>query len=531
MPVIDILAKHASLTPDRIAISIAGNEITYKILYQRAEAFRRKLFNLEKRHPDHFGLPDEGRLVLLALPNHFRFGEIFVGGSASPHCVAVLSVATPPNQIEEIMRRLNPDLVICENKGCVIAKIARALDLPALYVEKDADTQSTYDRFLATYDRFLATYDRFLEGTIPDKTIADLPLGSFFIGFTSGTTGLPKAFIRNRQSWRNSLVPGREFFGLGKLHKTVAPGPMAHGVSLYALIETLDSGQTFESVRKFNVDDVLELLKTADRFVGVPTMLNELKRRADERKLVFTEMKQLVTGASKFDRQHYADACALFPNAEILQYYGASELSFVAVNKMTPRTLSYETSMSPVGKPFPGVKVTIRDENLSPLAPNKIGTIFVESNLISDGYLWGDNGKSFVRNQYGATVGDLGMMDKNGELYVMGRAGGMIISGGNNIYLAEIETALKTIPNISEAIAFGISDDVYGERLVSVVSFKNAALTENELREFCRPLMEKFKIPKDFYLINHWPMTWSGKIARVIVKRMVEEGTPEVTRL
>jgi len=187
--------------------------------------------------------------------------------------------------------------------------------------------------------------------------------------------------------------------------------------------------------------------------------------------------------------------------------------------------------MSPVGKPFPGVKVTIRDENLLPLAADKIGTIFVKSDLISDGYLWGDNGKSFVRNQYGATVGDLGMINKNGELYVMGRAGGMIISGGNNIYLAEIETALKTIPQISEAIAFGIADGIYGERLVSVVSFKDAALTENELREFCRPLMEKFKIPKDFYLINHWPMTWSGKIARVIVKKMVEEGDTEVTRL
>jgi len=306
---------------------------------------------------------------------------------------------------------------------------------------------------------------------------------------------------------------------------------MAHGVSLYALIETLDSGQTFESVKKFDVDEVLELLKTADRFVGVPTMLNELKQRADEHKSVFTGVKQLVTGASKFDRQHYNDARALFPNAEILQYYGASELSFVAVNQMTPQTLSHENSMSPVGKPFPGVKVTIRDENLSPLAPDKIGTIFVESNLISDGYLWGDNGKSFVRNQYGATVGDLGMMDENGELYVMGRAGGMIISGGNNIYLAEIETALKTIPNISEAIAFGIADDVYGERLVSIVSFKDAPLTEDELRGFCRPLMEKFKIPKDFYLINHWPMTWSGKIARVIVKKMVEEGDTEVTRL
>ena len=517
MPVIDALAKHATLTPDKIAISIAGNEITYKTLYQRAEALRGNLFNLEKRHPDRFGLPDDGRLVLLALPNHFRFGEIFAGGSASPHCVAVLSVATPPNQIEEIMRRLSPDIVICENKNCIIAEIARALDLPALYVEKDADTSSTYERFL--------------EGTIPDRAIADLPLGPFFIGFTSGTTGLPKAFIRNRESWRNSLVPGREFFGLSKLHKAVAPGPMAHGVSLYALIETLDSGQTFESVKKFDVDEVLELLKTADRFVGVPTMLNELKQRADEHKSVFTGVKQLVTGASKFDRQHYNDARALFPNAEILQYYGASELSFVAVNQMTPRTLSHENSMSPVGKPFPGVKVTIRDENLSPLAPDKIGTIFVESNLISDGYLWGDNGKSFVRNQYGATVGDLGMMDENGELYVMGRAGGMIISGGNNIYLAEIETALKTIPNVSEAIAFGIADDVYGERLVSVVSFKENGFNANELREFCRPLMEKFKIPKDFYLINHWPMTWSGKIARVIVKKMVEEGNPEVTRL
>ena len=517
MSVIDVLAKHAGLTPDRIALSIAGNEITYKTLYQRAEAFRRNLFNLEKRHPDRFGLPDDGRLVLLALPNHFRFGEIFVGGSASPHCVAVLSVATPPNQIEEIMRRLSPDIVICENEDCVIAEIARTLDLPALYVEKNADTSSTYDRFL--------------EEIVPDRAITDLPFGPFFIGFTSGTTGLPKAFIRSRQSWRNSLVTGRKFFGLGKLHKAVAPGPMAHGVSLYALVETLDSGQTFESVRKFDVDEVLELLKTADRFVGVPTMLNELKQRANELTLVFPRMKQLVTGASKFDRQHYDDARALFPNAEILQYYGASELSFVAVNKMTPRTLSHETSMSPVGKPFPSVKVTIRDENLLPLSADKIGTIFVESDLISDGYLWGDNGKSFVRNQYGATVGDLGMIDKNGELYVMGRAGGMIISGGNNIYLAEIETALKTIPDISEAIAFGIADDIYGERLVSVVSFKDAPLTADELREFCHPLMEKFKIPKNFYTINHWPMTWSGKIARVIVKKMVEEGSPEVTRL
>lgn len=518
MSVIDALAKHAIATPNKIAVFLNGDEIDYATLYRRAEAFRHNLFKLKKIHPKRFGLPEDGRLVLLALPNHSRFAEIFVGGSVSPHCVAVLSVMLPRNQIEEIMRRLTPDITICEREDCIIAETARAIGLPVLYVDAKADD--------------LSSYDRFIENVFVDKPIVDLPESPFFIGFTSGTTGLPKAFIRTRDSWRKSLTTGRTLFDLKNLHRVVAPGPMAHGVSLYALIETLDSGQTFDGVKKFDCDTVLEQLKTADRFVGVPTMLSELKQRAQALGLTFPNLKQLVTGASKFDGQHFADARALFPNAKILQYYGASELNFVAVNEMTPETVDQGGTMSPVGRPFPGVHVTIRDENARPLEPGKIGTIFVESNLIASGYLWGDNGKSFVRTSHGATVGDLGMMDKDGRLYVMGRAGGMIISGGNNIYLAEIEMALKMIPGVTNAMALGMPDSTYGERLVAVVSFaKGAHLTDKELREKCLPLMEKFKIPKEFYFVENWPMTWSGKIARAEVAKMVKQNAPTMKRL
>ena len=518
MSVIDALAKHAIATPNKIAVSLNGKKIDYATLYRRAEAFRHSLFGLKKIHPQRFGIPEDGRLVLLALPNHFRFVEIFVGGSASPHCVAVLSVMLPRNQIEEIMRRLTPDITICEDEDCIVAETARAIGLPVFYVNAKPND--------------LSSYDNFIENGVINKTITDLPESPFFIGFTSGTTGLPKAFIRTRDSWRKSLLTGRTLFDLKNLHHVVAPGPLAHGVSLYALIETLDSGQTFDGVRKFDCDTVLEQLKTADRFVGVPTMLSELKQRAQRLGLTFPNLKQLVTGASKFDRQHYANARALFPNAKILQYYGASELSFVAVNEMTPETVDQGGLMSPVGKAFPGVNVTIRDENSCPLETGKIGTIFVESDLIASRYLWGDNGKSFVQTDHGATVGDLGMIDKDGHLFVMGRAGGMIISGGNNIYLAEIELALKTIEGIQDATAFGMPDSTYGERLVAVVSFvKGTRLTDKELRGKCLPLMEKFKIPKDFYSVENWPMTWSGKIARVEVRKMVEQNAARLKRL
>lgn len=518
MPIIDAVAKYADEIPRSIAVNIDGCTLDYAALYAHAQRFRYALATIDKRQNQSVNLPENGRLVLLALPNHHLFAEIFTGASASPHCVAVLSVETPAAQITEIIKRLQPDLIVCDKADSIVGKIAQQSGARVLAVDDGGQTDNNYERFLQAGAEFLSYEDR------PDHP--------FFIGFTSGTTGLPKAFIRTRDSWRKSLEGGRDVFALKPMQNTVAPGPMAHGVTLYALAECLDSGQTFYGVQHFEADKLLAILPEADRFIGVPTMLTVLCKAAETNNIVFPRLGQLVTGASKFDKQHFEQAKRLFPSTKILQYYGASELSFVAVNEMASALMEDNAMMSPVGQAFPGVKVSIRDQNGKVCACGDIGTIFVESALIAIGYLWGDNGQSFKKTAYGATVGDLGVQDENGNLFVLGRAGNMIISGGNNIYLAEIETALKAIDGIEDAVAFGLDDDIYGQRLVAVIRFENhARLSKDMIIAACLEQLPKFKLPREFYVIDTWPMTWSGKIARMQVMAMLEKATGQLERL
>lgn len=518
MPVIDALRRHSFQTPQKIAISIDGCELDFRSLYARAECLRDCLHNIPSIHLQNLHLPENGRLVLLIVPNDYRIAEIFAGATASPHCIAVLSIETPAPQMKAIIKRLQPDMTICEKEDCTVSKILGEIGLPALYLNSEDNRRSSYERFLN---------DR---GSVSEyKSFPEAP---FLIGFTSGTTGIPKAFIRTRESWRKSLNEGRELFALDSSQNILAPGPMAHGVTLYALAEALECGQTFRGVSKFKPEKLFNLLERSDRFVGVPAMLNRLVNAAKTENYVFPNLAQVVMGAAKFDPQHFYDAKALFPNARILQYYGASELGFVAVNEMTQENVTMGNVMSAVGKPFPGVTVLIGDENGAPRPNNEIGTIFVKSDLIATGYLWGDDSLSFRKTPFGATVGDLGMIDQVGRLYVMGRAGNMIISGGNNIYLAEIEAALKTINDIDDAIAFGIDDATYGERLVAVLRFNEGKrLRLKFIYESCSGLLEKYKIPKEFYCIKSWPMTWSGKIARGEVEKMIRQHVSHIERL
>jgi acyl-CoA synthetase (AMP-forming)/AMP-acid ligase II len=182
-----------------------------------------------------------------------------------------------------------------------------------------------------------------------------------------------------------------------------------------------------------------------------------------------------------------------------------------------------------VGQAYPGVAITIRDPEENDVGTDVPGTIFVNSDLIADGYLWGDDGQAFRVTPAGATVGDLGEIDANGMLRVIGRAGGMMISGGNNVYPAEVESALKTCPGVEEAVVFGLPDAYYGQRIVAVVS--GEAIDAKILADHCAGKLARFKIPRQFYQIGAWPMTSSGKIARGQVQASVISGDGLVLRL
>lgn len=351
----------------------------------------------------------------------------------------------------------------------------------------------------------------------------------FLINFTSGTTRLPKAFIRSRRSWRSSMEKGEAIFQLADAPSTLFPGPLSQGIGLYCLTETLYSGGHFYSPGRWQPDAVLALIasRSIQRLVVVPTMIAAFAQAAEEQ--AFPTLRHLLSAGAKLELNHYRQARALFPSAQIQEYYGASELGFIAVSTLDDNNIN--ESLASVGLAFPGTTITILDDNDAPVAVNQPGRIFIRSEQIIDRYLWGDDDHAFKKYAWGATVSDIGYLDQQQRLHILGRRGNMIISGGNNIYLSEIETFIKSIPGVIEAVVISIPDDYLGKKIVAMIEAGDEVADNIAL--LCRDHLAKYKLPRLYYRIRRWPLTPGGKIKRGELEKRIENDdiSPDLTVL
>ncbi|RUM22230.1 long-chain fatty acid--CoA ligase [Rhizobium vallis] len=504
MPIHKELLRHAIERPDKLAVVIDGRSLSYGELYGRARAIYRFIEELPGSKHRTVDLPGVQKLVGLSLGNHIGFAEYFIAATALPHALAVIDPMMPAERIERIVERLAPDVLVVDGDASPSAEIGRRLGIPVI-----------------------------VAGTEPfDLAVAvdDLPVdaeGIFLIGFTSGTTAEPKAYYRSHEQWRRSLDRGRLVFELQDAPSTLCPGALAHGLALYALVEALDAGATFHSVGKWDPGAVARVLSSGiERLVAVPTHIAGIAR-AWAGKPALTSLRDVLTAGAKLNLNEIESMRRLFPQARIREYYGASEIGFMTVSTLVGGKIDFPIDR--VGQAYPGVELSIRDPEENDVGTDVPGTIFVRSDLIADGYLWGDDGQAFRVTEAGATVGDLGEIDANGMLRVIGRSGGMMITGGNNVYPAEVESALKTCPGVEDAVVFGLPDPYYGQRIVAVIS--GEATDAKIIADHCASKLARFKIPREFHHIGSWPMTSSGKIARGQVEASVISGDGLVLRL
>ncbi|ABC93907.1 putative long-chain-fatty-acid--CoA ligase protein (plasmid) [Rhizobium etli CFN 42] len=503
MPIHRELLRHVTERPEKPAVVIDGGSLSYGELYSRACAIHRFIQALPRSKRRSFDLPGVEKLLAVSLGNHIGFAGYFVAATALPNACAVIDPMMPEARIERIVERLAPDVLVVNDAACPSAEIGRGLGIPVIVAGTEPFSLT------AKTDAFPVDAE-----------------GIFLIGFTSGTTAEPKAYYRSRQQWRRSLERGRLVFELQDAPSTLCPGALAHGLALYALVEALDAGATFHSVGKWDAGTVAQILSSGiERLVAVPTHVAGIARAwAGE---PMTSLRDVLTAGSKLNLGEIESMRRLFPKARIREYYGASEIGFMTVSTLAGGASDFPIDR--VGQAYPGIKISIRDPEENDVGTDVPGTIFVDSDLIADGYLWGDDGQAFRVTPAGATVGDLGEIDANGMLRVIGRAGGMMITGGNNVYPAEVESALKSCPDVEDAVVFGLPDAYYGQRIVAVVS---GEVTDAKiLADHCAGKLARFKIPRQFYHIGSWPMTSSGKIARGQVEASVISGDDLVLRL
>lgn len=339
------------------------------------------------------------------------------------------------------------------------------------------------------------------------------PETTFLVGLTSGTTSVPKAFTRSRQSWRKSFDASIEFFGLRQDDVTLAPGPLAASLNLYALAECLYAGSEFQTLESFDVGDVHAAI-THDgvtRLVLVPTMLRLLSERGLTGCVDAAGVRTIICAGSKLDARTLEAARRWAPNATIFEYYGASELSFVSGAGLPAGEL--DAGGTGIGHAFPGVEVRILDDDGSELPEGESGNICVRSGMVSNGYLWGDDGQALRSFDGWFTVGDQGYL-ADGELHILGRRADMILTSGKNVYPHEVELALASVPGVEAAIAAGLPDDLRGQRVVAGVVPAHGGISATQLKAGLENILARDKRPLQYFALSELPTTDRGKVSR-----------------
>lgn len=373
---------------------------------------------------------------------------------------------------------------------------------PALTWTADADLKP--DRMTFVADPFgLPALASVPGGTAIEEPDETLP---FYVGFTSGSTGLPKGYRRHHRSWTESFRGDAAEFGIGQDDVVLAPGTLTHSLFLYALVHGLHAGAKVVLPRRFRPDAALRLAgrERASVLYGVPTQLQMMIAAAGEQ--AFPAMRWVLSSGAKWPPAARGALARTFPQARFAEFYGASETSFITVAKADE-----QVPESSVGRAFAGATVTIRDRAGRQLAPGRTGFVFVESPFLFMNYANGGSPDLIVQD--GAlSVGDIGFLDGGGFLHLVGRAARKIVTSGKNVYPEEIERVLERHPAIAAAAVTGIADAQRGERLAALVSLRpGATATRAALISHVRLALPLYKVPRLYGVVAEWPLTRSGK--------------------
>ncbi|MBR9871437.1 MAG: AMP-binding protein [Gammaproteobacteria bacterium] len=338
------------------------------------------------------------------------------------------------------------------------------------------------------------------------------------IQFTSGTTGSPKgATLTHVNILNNGKIVG-DGMNLTENDKLCIPVPLYHcfGMVLGNLACITHGSAAVFPGESF---DPLTTLQTVEEerctaLHGVPTMFIAELDHPQFENFDITSLRTGIMAGSPCPIEVMRNVLERMNMHGVLIAYGQTESS--PVNHMTDTDDTLDKRISTVGKPGPHLEVKIVDENDRVVAIGERGEICIRGYAVMDGY-WDDPEQSAKTIDPAGWLhsGDIGVMDKDGYVEIVGRMKDMIIRGGENIYPREIEEFLYTHPAIQDVQVFGVPDKKYGEQVCAWVQLNDGhTLTEEELKLFCKDRITFFKTPHYVRFIDEYPMTVTGKIQK-----------------
>lgn len=356
--------------------------------------------------------------------------------------------------------------------------------------------------------------DRWEDWTSGFEPVAGPPMGRFTMIYTSGTTARPKGVTRavtDPEAVRRAMATVADAFGVRDGMSALMTGPMYHSATFAFGFGSLAFDSDLFLMPRFDAEELLRLIERqrADTLHMVPTMFGRLLRlpEAVRRRYDISSLKYVVHGAAPCPPS-VKRAMIDWWGPAIHEYYGSTEAGIVSVAS------SEEWLARPgtVGRPRAATAVEVRDEAGAVLPPGQEGELHMRLNA-STGFVYRNRPDIDEGTAEGAwfTNGDIGWQDEDGYLYLCDRRKDMIISGGVNIYPAEIEGVVCGHPAVRDCAVFGVPDDEFGEAVAAAVE-AGEAVTEDEIRAHVAGRLARYKVPRIVTFHDALPREDSGKI-------------------
>jgi fatty-acyl-CoA synthase len=334
---------------------------------------------------------------------------------------------------------------------------------------------------------------------------------SSLVILTSGTTGTPKGATRHALP---TLAPiggilSHVPFKSGEV--TSLPSPMFHALGYLHATIAMTLGSTLLLRRRFRPLTVVEDIEKygATALVVVPVMLSRILDALDnaDRSYDLSTLRIVFVSGSQLGAELATRATKRL-GPVVYNLYGSTEVALATIAR--PQDL--EINPATVGPIVKGAKVKILDEQGNEVPQGQVGRIFVGNAMPFEGYT-GGGGKQIIDGLLSS--GDLGYFDDNGLLYVSGRDDEMIVSGGENVFPAEVEDLLSGHPDVVEATALGVDDQEFGARLRAfVVKQKDSSIDEDAIKVYVREHLARYKVPREVIFLDELPRNPTGKILK-----------------
>ena len=497
----DIVRIWSRKTPDKAALIDADRVVTYGQLHDESNRIANALTAC--------GIPPGSRVGYLG-KNSAAFFEIWIGVNKAGCSFTPLNWRCAPAELTDVVHDAEMSLIFAGSEFTELTDRVRQATNIAVQVIPETELDQWSSHADAADPRI----------ALSQKTTA-------LLAYTSGTTAAPKGVPISHgalEMWFRAAATERSVdWNADDVGLMVMPN--FHLTGTWVSLSALYNGASLAILPAFEPAAFVAAVAAHRPTVTclVPTAIQLVLDHASAQPGDFSSLRRLLYAGSPIGQQALKQALDVF-GCDFVQFYGTTETFIITLLRPEQHRLDDPDLLKSCGQPMPGVELRIVDTNGRDVTSGATGEVVVRSPWMFSGYRDRPDATATAIIDGWYHTGDAGTRDEDGNLFLVDRLKDMIVSGGENIYSAEVERALTGHPSVVSVAVVGAPDEKWGERVVAfVVPHPGRPVDVSELVSHCRGMIAGYKVPKEIHLTDALPLTASGKVQKAVLRQRLQE--------